>query len=163
MANAAVQITIKPFTDPAPTPVPASGSGVDFKYAYFCNIKELQTTALTDMSSGVTRLSLTPPQNPVSTNYVRGVIGITGSGKLKLHITVVDDATSPVTYPLAGLLFTPRDLNSTTQFPDYTCNKDGSIDLDDAKTVNTSFTFLLLVQNSAGGVAVIDPQISNQP
>lgn len=162
MANAAVKITIKPFTDAFPTLTPPSGSGANFQYGSYGAIKQLQTTVLTDKSSGNSRLTLTPPQNPVSTTYVPGTIGIGGHGQgnLKLHITVVDDASRPATYAISGLLFTPRS-GTTVQFPDFTCNADGSLDLDDAFSASASFAFLLVIQNSGGGVAVIDPLITN--
>ena len=162
MANAAVQVTIKPFTDGPPTVTPASGSGGTFQYASFAAIKELQTTLLTDMSSGTSRITLTQPQHPLSPAYVRGEIKIGGHGKVKLNMTVVDDASTPVTYSVSGLLFTPRS-GAVTQFPDFTCNPNGSIDLDDAFTACGSYSFLLVIQNTSGGVAAIDPQINNQP
>ena len=63
---------------------------------------------------------------------------------------------------MSGLLFTPRDATTLDAFPDFTCLKDGSIDLTDMFNRTLPFNFLLVVQNYFGGVAVIDPQISNQ-
>lgn len=162
MANASVKITIKPFTDSVPTLTPASGSGSGFKYATFGPIKSLQTTALKETTSGQKRLTLTQPTNVLTPNYVPGRIDIGGSGNLKLNIKVVDDAASPVTYVLSGLLFTPRDATTLDAFPDFTCLQDGSIDLTDMFKRTAPFNFLLVVQNYFGGVAAIDPQISNQ-
>ena len=141
----------------------ASGSGSSFKYATFGPIKNLQTTALKDTTIGQKRLTLTQPTNVLTTSYVSGKIEIGGSGNLKLNIKVVDDAASPVTYVLSGLLFTPRDATTLDAFPDFTCLADGSIDLTDMFKRTAPFNFLLVVQNYLGGVAVIDPQISNEP
>ena len=160
MANASVKITIKPFTDPVPTLTSASGSGSGFQYASYGAIKSLQTTMLTDLSSGPSRIQIDPPKNPVSTNYERGTIKIVGKGNVKLHLTVVDDAVPPVSYSVASLLFTSR-ASAVVQFPDFTSNADGSLDLDDAFTACVSFSFLLVIQNTLGGVALVDPQISN--
>ena len=161
MANASVEITIKPFTDPVPKLTPASGSGGAFKYATFGPIKDLQTMALTGKTNGQTQLTLTSPKNVLTPDYVPGTIQISGSGKLKLNIKVVDDAKPQVTYVLSGLLFTPRNATTLDAFPDFTCLKDGSIDLTDMFKSIGPCNFLLVVQNYLGGVAVIDPQITN--
>lgn len=163
MANASVKITIKPFTDPAPTPSPPSGSGSSFQYGSYGPIKSLQTILLTDTTSGSKRLKLTQPKNPLSVDYVVGLISVGGRGNLKLNIAVVDDASPPTVYAISGLLFTPRDASTVSVFPDFSCNGNGSLDLDDVFKTAGPFSFLLVVQNASGGVAVIDPQISNVP
>ena len=102
--------------------------------------------------------------------YVPGSIAVGGNGSIDLTFHVVDNAATPGQYIVCGLLFSKiadvlmalppksgRDI-----FTEFTCDTVGDLTVHDAKTASANYNFLLLIQNTNGGVGIIDPQISNQ-
>lgn len=179
MANALVTITINPFTGPFVSP---SGAGT-------ACLASLQPYDMIEVNDPARRITVRRPTGTGSaqpgsppTAYVAGSITIAGTGGTKLNLTVVDNAATPATYIVCGVVFnltadgvayrakcaaaaaaaggnpTGRD-----NFTDFSCNADSSVTLNDADVLagTNNYEFLLLIQNSVGGMAIVDPQITN--
>lgn len=161
MPNATVTITILPFTTAfISTATPPM---------------VMQPYDMVDSADPAGRVTVTRPAGSGSAQggsgpYVPGSVAVGGNGSIDLTFHVVDNAATAGQYIVCGLLFskvaasiralppgTGRDV-----FTSFTCNNVGDLTVQDAKTASANYNFLLLIQNTAGGVGIIDPQISNQ-
>lgn len=102
-------------------------------------------------------------------SYVPGSITISGSGALTLCFKVISGVGSgAVNYTECGLVFgwlaTPKrtqiDPGGRDAFPNFVSSDRGLIVTDDGGFAAT-YEFMLVIQNPAGGVAVVDPRITN--
>lgn len=169
MSKATVTITINPaFTDAFVLPSQAYPLKLIFPYAMGATYDQ---SGRIDVKSP-TGIGSSQPGPPPGVPYVNGSIGVFGPGSLKLTL-VVNDIVSPTpnVYTVCGLLFNLvtgletaafRPAPGRDTFPSFTCNSDGSVDIDNTHTVLKTYNFLLLIQNYLGGMAIIDPLISNQ-
>ncbi len=163
MPKAIVTISIQPFAGPFVSP----GTPPTLMQPY----------DIADTYDPASRIVVTRPTGAGSAQggagpYVPGSIAVVGNGNIDLTLHVVDNAATPGQYIVCGLLFskiaaalealalppnTGRDI-----FTEFTCDTVGDLTVHDAKTASANYNFLLLIQNNAGGVGIIDPQISNQ-
>lgn len=178
MANAEVKITIEPFPDAYIAP---TGGGT-------ASLKSLLPYDMTETNDPANRVAVrrptgngtAQPGNP-PTLYVEGGITISGNGATKLNLSVVDNAIKPATYTVCGVVFniTAAGMAYREQraadalvsgvapgrdnFTDFTCDSNGKVILNDADVLagTTHYEFLLLIQNDIGGMAIVDPQITN--
>ena len=163
MPKAIVTLTIQPFVDPFVSPATPPTL--------------MQPYDMADTFDPARRIVVTRPSGTGSAQggtgrYVPGSIAVTGAGNIDLTFHVVDSAASPAQYIVCGLVFSKiaeafkalalppgsgRDV-----FTEFTCDSVGDLTVQNAKTASANYHFLLLIQNTAGGVGIIDPQISNQ-
>lgn len=165
MPKAIVTVTIQPFVDPFVSPATPP--------------KLMQPYDMADTFDPARRIVVTRPSGTDSAQggagpYVPGSIAVKGTGNIDLTFHVVDSAASPGQYIVCGLVFSKiteafralalplppgsgRDI-----FTEFTCDSVGDLTVHDAKTASANYHFLLLIQNMAGGIGIIDPQISNQ-
>ena len=177
MANPVVQITIYPFSDPFVSP---SGGGTT-------SISTLLPYDVDQVKNPVKRITVARPTGPKTASgsppltYKQGKITISDKGQVKLDLVVVDNADSPASYTVCGVAFSLSaagveylarqaaagvDVSKAPgrdNFTDFSCNPDGSVTLNDADVLagTNNYEFLLLIQNSLGGMAIVDPQITN--
>ena len=161
MPKAIVAITISPFSAPFTPPNPPSIS-----------LPVLETRALTVGFAPGKRIDLKQPTGMGTPYYLPGQICVSkpnGNPNLTLTLEVYDSARNE--YPVCGVLFSPLPAFkdelaitafSPTSFPAFTCHAGGGVDLESIFDANKRYSFVLLVQNALGGMAIIDPLISNQ-
>ena len=101
--------------------------------------------------------------------YVPGLITISGTGALTICFKVISGVGSAATtYTETGLIFgwlssgaPPAVLpDGRDAFPDFISNDRGIIVTDSAGFAS-SYEFMLVIQSPTGGVAVVDPRITN--
>jgi hypothetical protein len=130
-----------------------------------------------EVSPANQRVTLVQPV--LSPTYVPGSITINpptnGRGRrLKLHFSVVEQQPTPpvatgAPYFEVGLVFSQvgggplpvPDKHGRGGFPDFTVDDDGLV-VTDAFSFKSEYDFLLLIQNVNGGMALVDPRISNK-
>ena len=168
MPKAVVTITINPaFTDPETPPIGGHPPKVILPFA------------MAESYDQAGRIKVTSPTGPGSSQpgnpgdpYVDGSIVVSGNGNISLSIVVNDTVTpTPNVYTVCGMVFSLpisigaealRPAPGRDTFPSFRCAEDGSVELEDAHTALKTYNFLLLIQNYQGGIAIIDPLISNQ-
>ena len=161
MPKAIVAITIKAFSVPFTPPTPPSIS-----------LPVLETIALTVGLDPGKRIDLKQPSGMGTPYYLPGEIRVSkpiGNQNLTLSLEVYDSDGNE--YPVCGVLFSPTTAFkdefaitafSPSSFPSFTCHQGGGVDLESIFDANKRYSFVLLVQNAVGGMAIIDPLISNQ-
>ncbi len=123
------------------------------------------------------RVSVVQPV--LAPSYVPGSITVKpptdGKGRrLKLHFTVVEQQPTPpvatgapyfevglVFSQVAGAVLSVPDKHGRGGFPDFTVDDDGLV-VTDAFSFESAYDFLLLIQNGHGGMALVDPRITNK-
>ena len=162
MPKAIVTITIQPFVAPfVSTATPPT---------------VMQPYDIANTSDPANWIVVTRPKGPNTAlggvePYVPGRIAVSGNTNAHMDLTfhVVDNASSPGQYIVAGLLFSKmadalRALPPETGrniFTEFTCNSVGELTVHDTRAAAGNYNFLLLIQNRYGGVGIVDPQISN--
>lgn len=100
--------------------------------------------------------------------YVPGLITVSGTGALTICFKVISGVGSnAVNYTECGLVFgwlsnTASDISPSGRdaFPDFISSDRGIIVTDNAGFAS-SYEFMLVIQSPTGGVAVVDPRITN--
>ena len=160
-----ITITIAPFSDPFVSPTPNAPVTLP-------NRSPLRL----DVTPANRRITIIQPK--FSPKYVQGSVIIApptdGKGRrLKLHFTVVEQqppqpVASGAPYFEVGLAFVQNngtkplvpDKHGRGGFPDFTVDDDG-LTVTDAFSFEAEYEFVLLIQNAAGGMALVDPRIRN--
>jgi hypothetical protein len=165
-SSATVTITIDPrfdatYVQPTPPTTP---------------VKVMLPYAMANTSDPDGRITVTSPTGKGTSQpgnpgdpYVPGTIKVSGHGNIDLTIYVNDTQLPPDDYTVCGLIFNllvtarldfkpapGRDI-----FPSFKCEEDGSLTLRRARWALQTYEFVLLIQNDVGGMAIVDPRISN--
>jgi len=116
------------------------------------------------------RIQITQPGSKDG-QYVPGGITVSGIGPLTICFKVISGSgTAAVRYTETGLIFGLVTVNGVLQFshkktgrdnfPDFISSEAGVTVTNDAAFAG-SYEFVVVFQNAAGGVAVVDPRITN--
>ena len=121
------------------------------------------------------RVRVDPPTGDGSAKpggaYKDGSIHVLRQGALELTLKVYERGDSSNVYTACGLLFTAfkefvteswKPAPGRNTFNTFTCNSDGTLVVEDAAGSAEIYQFVVLIQNYLGGMAIIDPLISNQ-
>ena len=161
-ADAIITIVIDDFTTPWQPPQPGQQSFTVTNYAPLSFIPVLSPPVQD-------RITITQPGGGNS-----GSITISGSGALTIRFKVISGVGATHTrYVETGLIFGllssggrlqrgESPINGRDNFPMFVSD-DRGITVRDEDTSDSSYEFVLVIQNAAGGVAVVDPRIINTP
>ena len=103
--------------------------------------------------------------------YKDGSIHVLRHGALELTLKVYERGDPSNVYTACGLLFSAfntlaidawKPAPGRDTFNTFTCNSDGTLVVEDAAGSAEVYQFMVLIQNYQGGMAIIDPLISNQ-
>ena len=103
--------------------------------------------------------------------YKDGSIHVLRRGALELTLKVYDREYPSNVYTACGLLFSAfntlaidawKPAPGRDTFNTFTCNSDGTLVVEDAAGSAEVYQLMVLIQNYQGGIAIIDPLISNQ-
>jgi len=116
------------------------------------------------------RFTITQPSGTApGQQYVPGMIAISGTGALTICFKVISGVGSAATnYTECGLVFGWLSSGVASgvlpdgrdAFPDFISNDRGII-VTDSAGFSSTYEFVLVIQNPVGGVAVVDPRITN--